>query len=191
VALSFFQKVRVIIRVWSRRREESAASRRRAFLEKEISWGETNAPPTARTTSRSSRFDIEGLQIAWLDDSGQIAYYLDRDSGDVIESPPGSEGPSLVESESRYIRVPSRDADSDAIDRRAFIDTLESPVPAELRNAAATPSTFREAIARDRKIERTWYNFKNERALAAIDEWLRTSIDNEPESVADTSTDHH
>ena len=31
---------------------------------------------------------------------------------------------------------------------------------------------FRSEIARDRAIERAWYNFRNDRAIAAIEKWL-------------------
>jgi hypothetical protein len=35
--------------------------------------------------------------------------------------------------------------------------------------------SFRAAIAEDRTLEKAWYNFKNDRANAAIDAWLRTT----------------
>jgi hypothetical protein len=35
------------------------------------------------------------------------------------------------------------------------------------------PEAFRRALANDRALERAWYNFKNDRAIAAIETWLR------------------
>jgi hypothetical protein len=32
---------------------------------------------------------------------------------------------------------------------------------------------FRRALSGDRAMERAWYNFKNDRAIAAIEQWLK------------------
>jgi hypothetical protein len=40
--------------------------------------------------------------------------------------------------------------------------------------SVATP-TFRTVLASDRNVERAWYNFRNDRAIAAIEEWLKKS----------------
>src|SRR5581483_2786102 len=102
---------------------------------------------------------------------GRIVYYLDVESGEVVES---RDGEKLAEP--RYRRVPRRSAASDAADQREFVTTLEpSPLRDALR-AARDPAEFRKALAQDRRIERAWYVFKNDRATAAIESWLRYAL---------------
>jgi hypothetical protein len=72
----------------------------------------------------------------------------------------------------RYHRVPSRTSASDLDDRRAFISGLEDS-GARARLNSAAPDSFRKALAADRGVERAWYNFRNDRAIAAIERWLR------------------
>jgi len=98
--------------------------------------------------------DREGLQAAYLDQSGAILYYLDLDSGEVVES-------ATELTEKHYARVPTQD---DAADRAAFL----------IAHPMKTGDSFRAAIAQDRALERAWYNFKNDRANAAIEAWLRS-----------------
>ncbi|MBV9495169.1 MAG: hypothetical protein JOZ54_13050, partial [Acidobacteria bacterium] len=101
---------------------------------------------------------------AYLDDSGRIVYYLDTETGDVVDV---HDGRALAAP--RYRRVPRRSEDSDAVDREAFVEKMQ------LRIAHADAAEFRSAIAADRSVERAWYNFKNERATQAIEEWLAVS----------------
>lgn len=90
---------------------------------------------------------------AYLDQSGRTLYYLDP-SGEVIESTTPLNLP----------RVPTQD---DEADRAAFIAAHKLNVG----------TNFRETIARDRTLERAWYNFKTQRANDAIDAWLATRSD--------------
>jgi hypothetical protein len=174
MAISLFQKIRLLLRGWQRRREE----RDREFVKRSVSWapqvsgpGPARAPAAHQTAAR--RIDMEGLQVAFLDDSGRIDHYLDVESGDIIELPFGATRPDVVENTVRYKRVPRRSADSDAADRRRFIASLDpSPVRERLANAADAVE-FRRTLSADRSIERAWYVFKNDAATAAIEAWLR------------------
>ena len=152
MAITFMQKVRLWWRGSQRRREDD----RRDFIAKNAAWGApsgTPAPPPAKAHAIATTVDRDGLQAAYLDQSGAILYYLDLDSGDVVESREELR-------EKRYARVPTQD---DAADRDAFLAT--HPIDAA--------QSFRAAIAQDRALERAWYNFKNDRATAAIEAWLK------------------
>jgi hypothetical protein len=116
--------------------------------------------PTPRT------IDLDGLQAAYLDASGVIAYYLDVESGEVVENRDGAKLDAV-----RFKRVPMRKSEDD--DRRAFIETVEAPATKlALMKSVASP-TFRSVLASDRAIERAWYNFRNSSATAAIEQWLK------------------
>lgn len=181
MALSFFQKLRIGFRGWSRRREQKAEQRNREFVAKSTNWGAKAGVPAAAVPQNSASpavpIDLEGLQVAFLDDSGRMDHYLDMQTGEVIEflSQDRERHPEVKVSASRYRRVPTRDAKSDAEDRQTFPGTLE---PSAIRDAlsrvpASDAAGFRRAIAADRTIERRWYSFKNDRATEAIQHWLR------------------
>lgn len=159
---TLLQKIRLAIRGWSRRREE----RERDFLARNTPWTSGAPPPSAATAARST-IDLEGLTVAWLDDSGQFEHYFDLETREVIDSREPLQG-------DRYRRVPSRNAQSDVDDRRAFVATLEPSATREKLTACiGLAEAFRRTLATDRKLERAWYNFKNDRAIAAIRSWLR------------------
>jgi hypothetical protein len=102
---------------------------------------------------------MDGLTVACLDSSGQLAHYLDIQTGDVIDTREAMTG-------DRYRRVPSQ---SESADRTAFLATVDdSGARARLKSG-----DFRNELARDRKLERAWYNFRNDRAIAAMEQWLR------------------
>jgi hypothetical protein len=158
------QKIRLALRGWNRRREE----KEKEFLAKNAVWGSGAQPPSAvrppaqeQPRAAVLHIDLEGLTVAYLDDSGQIQHYLDVETGDVIDTRESLTGAC-------YRRVPSRHSDAD--DRRAFIATLDDS-GARARLTAA--QSFRSELARDRALERAWYNFLNDSAIAAIDKWLR------------------
>jgi hypothetical protein len=165
MAMTLMQRLRLWFRGASRRREE----RDRAFLTSNAGWGaataSTPAPPSApaQVSQAPSTIDREGLQAAYLDGSGRIAYYLDISDGEVVEV---RDAAPLAEP--RYRRVPTQSHDAD---REAFLAALEPPVRLRFERA----SSFRAALAEDRTIERAWYNFRNDRATAAIERWLRDS----------------
>jgi hypothetical protein len=117
MAISLMQKIRLVLRGWSRRREE----KEQEFLRKNAAWGGAagfSPPPDALKRVATRAIDMDGLHAAYLDQSGQIAYYLDVESGEVVERRDGS-----AMDATRFKRVPA--GGSDLAERRAFIDTLE------------------------------------------------------------------
>jgi len=173
VAISFMQKIRLVLRGWSRRREE----KEQEFLRKNTGWAPAPPPSGAAGFSPPSdalkraappkiAIDMDGLHAAYLDGSGQIAYYLDVDTGEVIEQREGP-APDAV----RYKRVPAGSAD--IAERRAFIDTLGPSATRDLLMKSVNTSAFRTALASDRATERAWYNFRMDRSIAAVDAWLK------------------
>lgn len=179
MAISIMQKIRLAIRGWSRRREGSADARNAEFLKRNAGWG-APPPPAAGSVAGAvdTAIDLEGLQVAYLDDSGQIEHYLDTASGEVIDVALSDIGGiERARASASYRRVPSRSEESEARDRAEFVEAMDpGPVRNELQrtlSSADAAGEFRKRIARDRTIERAWYNFKNDRATAAIAEWLK------------------
>ena len=158
------QKLRLAWRGWARRREEAE----REFLAKN-SWSPVAGGQLPATENRqpATGIDLEGLQVAFLDDSGRIVYYFDTENGEVVEARDGE-----TYAEPRYRRVPRRSAASDAADRREFVATLDAGPLRDALRAAKDPAEFRRVLSEDRKLERAWYVFKNDRATAAINAWL-------------------
>jgi hypothetical protein len=172
MAISFFQKMRLVLRGWSRRRDD----RQQEFLRRNAAWTPAVATPQPQAqpqtaplhSTKTIDIDLEGLQAAYLDGSGQIAYYLDIENGEVVDVRDGATMDPM-----RYKRVPNGGNDLD--ERRAFIATLDAtPARASLMKNVASQN-FRSVLAEDRAIERAWYNFKNDRATAAIEAWLKQS----------------
>jgi hypothetical protein len=164
---TLMQKIRLAFRGWQRRREENE----KEFLTRNASWG-TTVPTVAAVAPpkiRGFAIDTEGLTVAYLDDSGQLAHFLDTSDGEIVDVRIAE---VAAYPEPRYRRIPSRSQQVDVEDRRAFIGSLD---PSPARDALARSSdadAFRRAIASDRTIERAWYNFRNDRAIAAIEAWL-------------------
>ena len=149
------QKIRLVLRGWNRRREE----RDREFLAKNAAWTPASAGAGGlKPASTQKQVDMDGLTVACLDGSGQLAHYLDIETGDVIDTREAISG-------DRYRRIPSQ---SESADREVFLAALDdSGARARLKSG-----DFRNELARDRKLERAWYNFRNDRAIAAIEQWL-------------------
>ena len=163
---TFLQKIQLAFKGWQRRRDEA----QRAFVAKNAGWGAAAKPAApAAAASASGAIDLEGLQVAFLDESGLIVYYLDTQTGDVMDVRDGKPLPNP-----RYRRVPRRTAASEEEDRRAFVAGLEATPLRDALAASADATTFRQVLSQDRSAERAWYNFKNDRATAAIGQWLTT-----------------
>ena len=156
---TLMQKIRLAIRGWSRRREEAE----KEFLARNTWSVGRSQPPAPEAGAATHAIDTEGLTVAYLDDSGRIAYYLDTESGEVVDVRDGS-----ALAPPRYRRVPARSEQTDAEDRRAFAASHEA-----LAQSVGSAEEFRRALSGDRALERAWYNFKNDRAIAAIEEWLK------------------
>ena len=160
MAVSLMQRIRLWWRGSQRRREEKD----REFLAKNVAWADVGrdsgrpAEDGLKPVLRSE-IDREGLQAAYLDRSGVILYYLNKESGEVVES-------REELADARFARVPTQ---SDEDDQRAFLRTLSLPQRAHFQKVAS----FRAAVAEDRTVEKAWYNFKNDRATKAIEEWLK------------------
>lgn len=166
------QKIRLVFRGWQRRRDE----REKEFLTRNAGWGAT-APSVATPAPakvRTFEIDTEGLTVAYLDDSGQLAHFLDTSDGDIVDLRVAdlSAHPELAAP--RYRRVPSRSEKAESEDRRAFIASLEASSARDALARCKDADAFRHTLASDRTIERAWYNFRNDRAIAAIEAWLET-----------------
>jgi hypothetical protein len=160
------QKIRLAFRGWQRRREQSE----KEFLTRNATWGA--APPVAAAApskTHSFAIDIEGLTVAYLDDSGQLAHFLDTSDGEIVDVLI-SEAPMYPEP--RYRRIASRNANADAEDRHAFIASLDESPSRDALGRLSDADSFRRRLSADRTLERAWYNFRNDRAIAAIEEWL-------------------
>jgi hypothetical protein len=169
---TLMQKIRLVIRGWQRRREQND----KQFLAKNASWGAAPAVPPVPAVAKTRTFaiDTEGLTVAYLDDSGRLAHFLDTDDGDIVDLRM-SELTSRDELRPpRYRRVPSRSEKSESEDRRAFIESLDASPARDTLARSADADSFRRALATNRTIERAWYNFRNDRAIAAIEAWLET-----------------
>lgn len=168
MAISFFQKMRLMLRGRARRRDE----RDQEFLQRNVSWV---APKPAAVAARpapqkpATGVDREGLQVAFLDDSGRIFYYLDALTGEVVEHRDGEASPDVA----RFKRVPRRSLESDAADRQKFITSLDPSAMRDRLALATDGVAFRRILSEDRALERAWYVFKNDAATAAIDAWLK------------------
>jgi hypothetical protein len=166
---TLMQKIRLAFRGWQRRRAESE----KEFLTRDASWG-APAPVAAATPAKTRTFDIdmEGLTVAYLDDSGRLAHFLDTLDGEIVDIRIAE---SATYPEPRYRRIPSRSANADAEDRRAFIASLEASSSRDTLARSSDADSFRRALAADRTLERAWYNFRNDRAIAAIEAWISSS----------------
>jgi hypothetical protein len=170
MAISFFQKIRLMLRGRARRRDE----RDEQFLRRNVSWVAPK-PATAAPTAppppqkQATGVDREGLQVAFLDDSGRIAYYLDVMTGEVVEHRDGEASPDST----RFKRVPRRSIESDAADRQKFITSLDPSAMRDRLALATDGVAFRRILSADRALERSWYVFKNDAATAAIEGWLK------------------
>lgn len=179
MALTFFQKMKLAFRGWSRRSEETSARKKEEFLAREGSWGQRPAPPAppprvappVRAPAEDA-IDREGLQVAFLDDSGQFEHYLDVESGEVLDVRIG-QGSALDQRSGKFRRIPRRSLESEAADRAVFVDALEEEADRlSLAESVADARAFRAKLGENRLLEKRWYNFKNDRASEAIEEWL-------------------
>ena len=175
MAITLFQKIKLAIRGWSRRSEESSARKKAEFLQRETSWAKPSAPaasPVSTERAEKSKIDRDGLQVAFLDDSGHFEHYLDTETGDVIDHRIGETLP--FDAAPRYRRVPRRSPESEAADRVVFLTALESDADRELLASSVHDARlFRAQLGKNRLLEKRWYNFKNDQANDVIEAWLR------------------
>jgi hypothetical protein len=111
--------------------------------------------------------DLDGLQVAYL--GVALAHYLNLETGDIVDLPLDAEAPGDAE---RFLRIPTRTEESEAEDRRLFVENMRpSGMRDQLAQAIGDWNAFREVLSDDRKTERQFFNFKNDRATLAIEEW--------------------
>ena len=112
--------------------------------------------------------DRDGLQVAFL--GVALAHYLDLETGDIIDLPLDAEPPG---GRPRFLRVPTRTPESELEDRRLFLEKVDFSVFRDrLTQAVADGNAFRAVLSEDRRAERAFFNFKNDRATAAIETWI-------------------
>lgn len=112
--------------------------------------------------------DLDGLQVAYL--GVALAHYLDLETGEIIDQPLDDDPPG---DRSRFRRIPTRTPESESEDRRLFIEQMEPSVLRDQLAAAVDDwNAFRHVLTQDRKIERHFFNFKNDQATRAIEAWL-------------------
>lgn len=173
--MNWLQKTRLGLKGWLRRRRERAEGRRAAFLDRELRWDRPAEPgkPSEAAARSGPDVDWEGLQVAWLDRSGRIAWYFDPATGEVVRAEEGA----APEGVGTLHPIPHRTAETDHADREAFAAGLEEGrMRSELENAnrADDPdAAFRAALTRSRDLERSWISFRNERASRAVAAWVR------------------
>lgn len=115
--------------------------------------------------------DYDGLQVAYL--GVALAHYLDVETGDIIDLPLDAPPPGDA---ARFRRIPTRTPESEDEDRRRFVDSLQGELAAlrpQLAAAVENHQAFRHVLAADRRVERAFFNFKNDQATRAIEAWLR------------------
>jgi hypothetical protein len=114
--------------------------------------------------------DRDGLQVAYL--GVALAHYLDLETGDIVDVPLDADAPG---EESRFRRIPTRTPESEAEDRRLFVEKLErSPMRDQLARLVDDAQAFRAAIAEDLRVQRSFFNFKNDQATRAIEAWIES-----------------
>lgn len=112
--------------------------------------------------------DLDGLQVAYL--GVALAHYLDLETGDILDLPLEGDAPG---EESRFLRIPTRTPESEAEDRRLFVEKLGfSPMRNQLSQVVDDSNAFRAAISQDLTVQRAFFNFKNDQATRAIEAWL-------------------
>ena len=113
--------------------------------------------------------DLDGLQVAYL--GVALAHYLDVETGDIVDLPLDAPAPGEA---SRFRRIPTRTDESEAEDRRLFVEKLDRrlPIHGALARAVDEHQAFRRILSEDRRTERLFFNFKNDQATRAIEAWL-------------------
>lgn len=112
--------------------------------------------------------DRDGLQVAYL--GVALAHYLDLETGDILDLPLDADAPGDA---SRFRRIPTRTAESEEEDRRLFVEKLE---PSAMRDALLAvlgdANAFRMILSEDLRLQRSFFNFKNDQATRAIEAWI-------------------
>ena len=112
--------------------------------------------------------DHEGLQVAYL--GVALAHYLDLETGDILDVPLDADPPGDA---ARFRRIPTRTPESEAEDRRLFVEHMDFSVTRDqLAQAVDDPAEFRRILGGDLAAQRKFFNFKNDQATKAIQNWI-------------------
>ena len=113
--------------------------------------------------------DLDGLQVAYL--GVALAHYLDLETGEILDVPLDDDPPG---DPSRFRRVPARTPESEAEDRRLFVERMDarSPLRDQLAQLIDEPQGFRAKLSEDIYVQKKFFNFKNDQATRAIRAWL-------------------
>lgn len=112
--------------------------------------------------------DLDGLQVAYL--GVALAHYLDLETGDIVDLPLDAEPPGEA---SRFLRIPTRTPESEAEDRRLFVENLQdAAMRSQLAAVVDDANVFRSVLSEDLRAQRQFFNFKNDQATRAIRAWL-------------------
>ena len=112
--------------------------------------------------------DRDGLQVAYL--GVALAHYLDLESGEILDLPLDAPPPGDAE---HFPRIPTRTPETEIEDRQLFLQEKQSaPLRVQLEPVVHDAMAYRQVLSIDRRVERSFFNFKADRAAKAIEEWI-------------------
>lgn len=133
------------------------------------------------------KVDLEGLIVAFSDDSVERSYYVDTDSGrvfNVLEDHDDPETQEIVweleaDTRGRYVLVPKPTMEQKLEEQDAFIESLdESDSMKEklekLLEDDHDGSKFAEFVERDREARDAWRDFRMARSRDKAKDWIET-----------------
>ncbi len=132
---------------------------------------------------RALKIDLEELCLAMENNSYDLDYYLDLETGEVIFISDYMDDANLEElkdrideNPDRYETIPIADCFEDYDDMVDFISTVEDEHLVELLEIAIDGKgafrRFKDVLARYPEEKERWYRFKNERMKKRAISWL-------------------
>jgi len=134
---------------------------------------------------RALKIDLEELCLAMENNSYDLDYYLDLETGEVIFISDYMDDANLEElkdrideNPDRYEPIPKAESYEDYDDMVDFISTVEDEHLVELLEIAIDGKgafrRFKDVLARYPEKKERWYRFKNERMKERAISWLET-----------------
>ena len=133
----------------------------------------------------SARIDLEGLVVAFDDDSPARSYYLDRDTGKVfsfLEDHVDAETEEIawqIEADGgkRYLQIPKLTLEEELEEQDTFLESLEDEELKEKLSKVIESdhdgSQFQDFVSKDRKARETWRAYTRVRSRERADQWLK------------------
>ncbi|MDI9606655.1 MAG: UPF0158 family protein [Atribacterota bacterium] len=132
---------------------------------------------------RALKIDLEELCLAMENNSYDLDYYLDLETGEVIFISDYMDDANLEElkdrideNPDRYEPIPKAESSEDYDDMVDFISTVEDEHLVELLEVAIDGKgafrRFKDVLARYPEEKERWYRFKNERMKERAISWL-------------------